>query len=350
MFYIIVLLASSMTSIKLELTKKLNDLAREGKLDGSVAILNLPGEFHCEKIEEIRQTPGGLWVQSCKDCVAEKEIPKRRLPSGKLNEIIDHFSANYGTKFIAIPGRGNPLHPKVREETLEKIRYASTKGLQSYIFSASNGLTEDICRTLAEKGTNVMMSLRGNPFIDSAFFSGKQYPSSTGNKQNEARIAERFRRLIKAYQESPNQPEPGTTRLAMNYVVTETDLTDNGKKIKDLRQATSDNGILLVTNSEFDIYTNKRMSPETKERILSLTSPHSTTVNGQCRMGARSSLTIDSDGTVLPCPYFPNWRGYGNVLTPDGKLNIELLNRILPYNSGKACILRESPVRLENKP
>jgi len=338
--------------MKLEIPKKLEDLAKEGTLDRIIAILNLPAEFHCEKFYEKRQSPDGLWIQSCKDCVAEKDIPKTRLQIDKIKEIIDYFASNQGTNFIAIPGRGNPLHPKVREETLEKIRYASTKGLQSYLFSASNGLTEDICRTLAEKGTNVMMSLRGNPFIDAEFFSGKNYPISTGNKQNKARIAENFRRLITAYRESPNQPESGTTRLAMNYVVTEADLIDNGKRINYLKQATLDSGILLVTNPEFDIYTNPKISAETRERILSLTSPHSTMVNGQCRMGARSSLTIDSDGKILRCPYLPRELGYGNVLTKDGRLDIERIQRALTeYASGKAyaCVARES-LKAENKP
>src|SRR3989338_4174868 len=100
--------------IMLEITQKLKDMSDKGLLDNSIAILNLPARNLCNKR-------------------AEKVIGD---------------SGNYETKFITINGRGDPFHPNIRQETLEKINYAYKNGIKSYIFTAGNNL--DI--TLSEIG------------------------------------------------------------------------------------------------------------------------------------------------------------------------------------------------------
>jgi MoaA/NifB/PqqE/SkfB family radical SAM enzyme len=348
-FYIIVLLASSM---ELEITKELKDLAKKGKLDNSVAILNMPAANECEKRKQLIMAPSGELVPACGICVTQLILDKNRISPNQIRQVIDYFAQNHETKFITIPGEGNPLHPKVKQETLDKIRYASSKGIQAYTFNAGNGLDEKTCQILADNKTNVMMSLRGNPFIDADFFRGKQYPSSTGKLQNQARIAEMFRRLIKTYQDNSNQPEQGTTRLGMNYTVTEIDLRDNGRKLTDLRKAAEDNGIFVVANTEFDLYSNPQTNQETKKRLGALTFGHSTSVNGVCQMGAGWSITISPEGYILRCPYLGKEMSRGNLFTKSKELDYNLIERVLgEFKTERkyACVLRQTDIMPSKK-
>ena len=235
--------------------------------------------------------------------------------------MIDFFVKTYGTRFITINGRGDPFHPILQEETLEKISSAHEKGVQAYVFTAGNNLTQEICDSLAEHEANVTISLFGNQFIDADFFYGREYTSNKGRFQNQARIAENLRRLIKTYARARKQPAEGLTRLAMNYVISERDLLDE-TKIANIKQAANKTGIAFVCNSDFELHPDR----QTMEKLSKLSRkyadfnlPHSTFVIGKCQMGAGSSATIDFDGTLFRCPYLTD-EGDGNInfLTEEG--------------------------------
>lgn len=299
---------------KLEITKRLEDLAFEGMLDTSVAILNLPSANYCEKRAEQIFVDGRL-QQSCLGCVTQGIKAHASLEIDSVKKVIDFFAEHYGTRFITINGRGDPFNPRLREHNLEKISYAhEVYGIAAYVFTAGNNLDEQTCQALADHEANVMISLFGNRFIDSDFFSGRQYPSAEKPLQNQAVIAENLRSLIRTFREHPGQPEDGTTRIGMNYVVSENDLADGGAKIKRLKQAANDNGIFFVVNTNFE-----KQQDDSKQKLFEQYAyeytdfqlRHSTEVNGQCQMGAGSGATVDYDGMLLRCPYMDNADGNG---------------------------------------
>lgn len=299
---------------KLEITRELEKLAEEGNLDDMIAILNLPSANYCEKRAE-RVLVGGELQQSCFGCVTQGIKSRDYLGIEEIKRIIDFFAETHGTRFITINGRGDPFNPRLKEENLEKIAYAfETYGIQAYVFTAGNNLDEQTCRMLAENRANVMISLFGNSFIDAGFFSGKEYPSAQRPLQNQAEIAGNLRRLIKAYRENPSQPEEGTTRIGMNYVVSERDLEDGGKKIMALKQAANDNGIFFVVNTRFQKHSDETVQSMFEQFAREYTDfrlQHSTAVSGRCQMGAGSSATVDFDGTLLRCPYMSVAQGDG---------------------------------------
>lgn len=326
---------------KLEITKKLEDLAAQGILDSSIAILNLPTLNLCEKRAERIELRGRL-VQPCDGCVTQKVKLGKRMSQDQVKEIIDHFVVSYGTRFITINGRGDPFHPKLKEETLGKIVYAhDAHGMQSYIFTAGQNLDEEVCSILARYGANTIVSLFGNPFIDVDFFEGREYPISKPPLQNQALIAGNLRRLIDAYRDSENQPEEGTTRVGMSYVVSERDLDDDCAKIKRLKQAANANGIFFNVNTNFNPHPNIEIQRRLKKESREYTDFHlafTTTVDGYCQMGAGSGATVDHDGTLLRCPYMNNSQGDSNFFT-EPEACVEILQRYMRERT-YPCVLR----------
>jgi len=332
-----------MVERKLEITKKLEALAQTGALDSSIAILNLPSANYCEKRAE-RIYIGQKLQQSCFGCVTQRIISNSCLKIEEIKIIIDFFIQKYGTQFITINGRGDPFHPRLKEDNLEKIRYAySQYGVQAYVFTAGDNLDEKTCQTLADCEANIMISLFGNGFIDAGFFKGQEYPTSTRPLQNQAEIAQNLRRLISIYKLRLNQPEEGTTRLGMNYVVSEGDLIDSGAKLKALKQATNDSGIFFVVNTNFQKhpdYETQRIFEEHAYEYSDFHLRHSTFVNGQCQMGAGSSATLDFDGMLLRCPYMDNAEGNGRFQN----LSLERVKEILKWymeDRSYPCVMRK---------
>ena len=301
---------------KLEITQRLESLARapsrkgfSNRLMDGVAILNLPAPYYCER--------------NCPGCITKREENidrerKERLPLESIKSLIDFFADEYGTQFITINGRGDPFHPEVQTETLEKIMYAKSKGIQSYVFSAGDNLNEDICHMLAEHEVNVMMSLYGNPFADEA--------------------GENLRNLIRIYNSFPKQPEEGLTRIGMNYVVGPGDLRDKSRLLH-ARQSAHENGLFFVCNTVF--------SQKAGEELTSLASehtdfrlPHSTFADGRCQMGAGSSITIAANGEIYRCPYMLDGS--------DGKISErseQMLNATISRYLGNreySCVIRKN--------
>lgn len=295
---------------KLEITSKLEDLANDGTLDCRIAVLNLPSANYCRKRTELVQINDGKLQQACQGCITQMIKCEDSLGIEDVKSVIDYFTLNYGTKFITINGRGDPFHPKLVECNLGKIRYAYQKyGIQAYVFTAGNDLHEKTCDILAENEANVMISLFGNQFIDAEFFSGKEYPKSKRPMQNQNEIAGNLRRLIEIYNEHPKQPKNGTTRVGMNYVVSERDIMDGRVKIRALKEAANSNNIFFVVNTCFDKNADESIQTQL-EKIAHQYSDfglkHSTSVNGQCQMGAGSAATVDYNGMLLRCPYMKN--------------------------------------------
>lgn len=316
--------------LKLEITKTLEKLAEQGRLDNSIAILNLPAMFLCEKM--------------CSGCyfTDQEANHNRRLGVDKINQVIDYFQESYDIKFITINGRGDPFHPSLVEETLGKIAYASLLGIKSYVFTAGDNLNDDAIATLVEREANVMISLFGNKFIDAGFFEGKGY------RGEQKVITDNLRALIEAYRTNgvlnswyDVVSEEGisserVTRIGMNYVVSEKDLEDE-TRIKELKQAVNEAGMFFVVNVDFK--SNNQRLQEIVNKYSNFQIPHSTAINGICRMGAASSATVDYDGTIYKCPYMTK-DGEGNFFERlrDGTLANVLNN--FARNEGYSCVLR----------
>lgn len=327
---------------KLEITKKLEDMAKDGILDSRIAILNMPAANYCEKRSETVYVDGRL-RQSCLGCVTQGIGSLGRLSLGRIKEIIDYFVEEYGTRFITINGRGDPFHPALKEETLEKIDYAARRhDVQAYVFTAGDNLDEKTCGLLAASGTNVLISLFGNAFIDAGFFAGKDYPSSSRPIQDRARIAGNLRRLIRVYRDANDKSEDWTTRLGMNYVVSERDLADKTRLV-DLKRAANDNRLFFVCNTNFKPHPDadtQRLLEQMAEGYSDFHFRHSTPVNGQCQMGAGSSATIDYDGMLLRCPYMDNSDGDGRFQD----LSVDELKTVLErymLDRSYPCVMRK---------
>ena len=305
---------------KLEITTMLEE---QNGLDESIFILNLPAAKLC--------------THGCRGCITgnlEANLDEN-LPINDIKGIIDYFHQNYKTRFITVNGRGDPFHPRLKEETLEKIEYATSKNIQSYIFTAGDNLDSRVCDILAENKSNVMISLFGNQFIDSKFFEGQEY---TGKEKT---IAENIRRLIERYNSDTLNPKKGVTRIGMNYVISERDLEDE-QKIKDLKEKANQNNIFFICNTNFHF----NYSKDTQNRMRELANKysdfhleHSTAVNGQCRMGSGSSATVDYNGALYKCPYM-NGIGDGNFMKLSEEDRKKVLGNYLKNNE-YACVLRK---------
>lgn len=332
-----------MVERKLEITEKLENLAQEGALDEGIAILNLPSANYCEKRAERIYVDGRL-QQSCFGCVTQSIKLGDYLGIGGIKKVVGFFVEHYETRFITVNGRGDPFHPRLKEDNLEKIHCAHERyGIQAYIFTAGNNLDERTCQALAENEANVMISLFGNWFIDADFFAGKEYPAASKPLQNQAVVAENLRRLIGVYKKHLHQPEEGTTRVGMNYVVSEKDLEDGGAKVRALKQAANDNEIFFLVNTNFQKHIGgrtQRLFEQFAHEYSDFHLRHSTVVNGQCQMGAGSSATIDFDGMLLRCPYMDNKEGEGKFQD----LSPERIKKILKkYTEDRSypCVMRK---------
>ena len=329
---------------KLEITHELEKLAEEDKLDSKIAILNLPTANYCEKRAERVLNEQGELEQSCLGCIHNELKSTSRLSKDRIEEVIDYFAKNHGTKFITINGRGDPFFPTLKPETVHKVQYAyQNYNIQSYIFTAGDNLDEQTCRILAESDANITISLFGNKFIDADFFAGKEYASAEKPLQNQANIAENLRRLISTYRASPNQPKEGTTRLGMNYVVSESDLQDDGRKVSALKQVANENGLFFVCNTPFE----KNSDSAIQQRLETLAHQHSdfnlqhsTAVKGQCQMGAGSSATVDYDGTMLRCPYMDNKDGNGKFQELSQEEREQILEKYV-QDRAYLCVMRK---------
>lgn len=332
-----------MVEKKIEITKKLEDLAKEGALDSGIVILNLPSANYCEKRAE-RISVGGKLQQSCLGCVTQKIQSKNSLRIGEIKKIIDFFAEQYGTQFITINGRGDPFHPQLADLNLEKIRYAYEKyGIQSYVFSAGNNLDGRVCRTLADNEANVMISLFGNKFIDSDFFSGKEYLPAPKPLQDKKEIAENLRRLIETFRRHPKQAKEGTTRIGMNYVVSERDFANDGVKVRFLKRSANDNEIFFVVNTPFQKHRNEYVQKLLESYAYAYSDfslRHSTAVGGQCQMGAGSSATVDHNGMLLRCPYMNNEDGDGKFQDLSPEKIKEILGKYMKDRS-YPCVMRK---------
>lgn len=319
---------------KLEITKKLETMAKKqtrfgSLLEDSVAILNLPTIFQCQK--------------GCRSCVMQ-ENPRvdrekeERLPFWMMLKAISRFRESFGTEFVTINGRGDPLHPSLVDETLEKIAFSSGRGIGSYIFTAGENLDDELCRTLAWQEVNVMISLFGNAFVDADFFDGKEYQGKEGI------VAKNIRTLISAFERCEKQPEEGLTRLGMNYVVGEKDIV-NQSRLMALRAAASEHGIFFICNVNFREETDQLLRKKIRQ-IAKQNSDfgleHSTYVDGVCQMGAGSSITIAPDGELYRCPYMLDGSD-GNIAT----ITLEKLSRILSghiRDKRFSCVLRKTEI------
>jgi len=332
-----------MVEKKLEITSKLEKLAVEGTLNSKIAILNLPSANFCEKRAEKIEV-GEVTQQSCLGCVTQGITTREAIGIGEVMRIIDYFAEQHGTRFITINGRGDPFHPKVADLNTEKIKYAHERyGLQAYVFTAGNNLDEKLCRFLVDHESNVMISLFGNKFIDADFFSGRKYSSSPKPLQDCNMIATNLRRLIVAYAESKGQPEAGTTRIGMNYVIDLSDLKEDGKKVSALKEVANDHGLFFVCNTHFVKHPDQKIQQEFEhmaDQYSNFHLRHSTAVNGQCQMGAGSGATVDFDGTLLRCPYMSTLEGDGKFR----ELSLSERERVVDeymHDRSYPCVMRK---------
>lgn len=217
----------------------------------------------------------------------------------------------------------------------------------SFIFTAGNNLDGNIeektCKILVESGANVIWSLFGNGFIDSDFFDGREYPSAQPPIQDQRKIAENMRRLISAYNDFDDQPEEGTTRIGISYVISKKDLDEDCAKIKRLKQACNENGIFFNCNTNFHSHPNPDIQRRLEEASVKYTDfglKNTTTVNGYCQMGAGSSATVDHDGTLLRCPYMDRSQGEGNILVHDRPFITDILRKFMTERT-LPCVIRE---------
>ena len=341
---------------KLEIQKKLEELAEQDELDGRfniglndrLVVLNLPAMFACKK------KCGGCYF------LEHKPKPWKRLDLDQIREIINHFHKTDGIKFITINGRGDPFHDTgnpyhyaglqikdnkvivgIKEETMLKITYASSLGIGSYVFTAGDNLGDLSCSVLVNSGANVMISLFGNEFIDADFFSGKQY------KRKQKVIANNLRRLITTYNGSAEVLPEGITRLGMNYVVGEKDLTEKGiTRLAEFKQAANENKIYFHCNTNFALHPGPEIQKELEQladQYSNFGMRHSLAVRGPCRMGAASTVTVDYDGTLYQCPYMTNG-GQGNFFEKLANGTLDGVLKEFIRKKEYVCMLRGTKV------
>lgn len=313
--------------LKLEINHRLEQM--RGRLDKSIAILNVPVAFHC--------------LHKCKGCISRKagrEMIKKEkkgaLPRKEVRKIIDYFKDRYDTKFITVNGRGDPFHPEVRGDTADRIRYARKNGMQPYIFTAGDNLTGETSKMLSENEANVMISLFGNGFIDTDFFENKK-----GYKEKQEEIAYNLRTLITMYRVCGKYPDKGLTRIGMNYVVREKDLKDRNK-LAELKEAANEYGIFFVCNVDFfleDAEVRKKLQELAIENS-DFNLVHSTAVDRVCQMGAGSSATIAPNGDLYRCPYMMEGSDGNFTEMPEEERRRILTGYMI--DERYACVLRKT--------
>ncbi len=328
---------------KLAITRGLEVAHENGDMrTGRVLVLNLPAPFYC--------------TRGCRECISksqpgisnEKQAP---LAPETIRKAIDLFATGYGTRYITINGRGDPFHPQIREETLRKIGHASDRyGIQSYVFTAGDGLDPELCEFLNDRKANVMISLLGNPgLVDPRFFQGAGHTGFKGI------IAENIRRLIETYRTSDRGVDTEITRLGMNYVVFPDDLAESRRALLlEFKMAAEGAGVYLGANLPFDLV---RFQPDTVRELRGLAVElssggivHSTVVNGVCQMGAGSSLTMAANGDVYRCPYQgggPGQESLGTIRACSslGEMDdrvFKILEKINAAGQQFACVMRRT--------
>jgi len=277
-------------------------------------MLNLPAPMYCDK--------------GCGGCYNDDlEVdPEKAMTPEQTREVMDFFKREHGTEFITINGRGDIFHPEVRGQTLEKINYAASKGIQSYVFTAGDSLDNEIIETLSGTGTNVMISLLGNDFIDTGFFDRSVHLQPTAYK---------IKALLSAYTSSFS-PVHGTTRIGMNYVISKRDVKDE-THVSSLKHVINDHGIFFVCNTNFQGATQEEK--ELAHRYSDFNLRHSTAVDGICQMGAGSSATVDYDGALFRCPYMKEGSD-GNffTMTPG---DVRAILTKYRFDIARSCVVRE---------
>ncbi|MBN2121498.1 hypothetical protein JW721_00360 [Candidatus Micrarchaeota archaeon] len=297
-------------------------------------ILNLPGTFHCE--------------EQCRKCINREGSAANahfrelngKLPMKATKQLISLFARRFGTKFVAISGRGDPFHPRVAQETMQKIAHATSEGVRSYVFTQGNNLSPQICRFLSNHGVNVMIGLAGNnTFIDEKFFKGAAYGGRS------AEIATSLRTLFLAYTYCSNPPAYGLTRLGMNYV-----LGINGEpdldKLAALKDAANGNGIYFVCNTPLHSEEGRKHKRKMAALALAYSDfnlPHSTYADGRCQMGAGSSITIAPNEDVYRCPHMMEG-SMGNIMLLKEEPLTALFSRCLG-DRRHACVIRKTTAR-----
>jgi len=310
---------------KLEITNELEKLAEQDQLNDRLAVLNLPAIYVCEK--------------QCRGCYFSKHEPdpRKKLSINQIFDTIDYFNKNHEIIFITINGRGDSFHPTIVSETLQKIRYANSLGIGSYVFTAGDNLDSSNCKALAKNKANVMISLLGNQFVDAEFFDGKEV------KEKQGVVANNLRRLMRTYKKLVQQPEEGITRLGMNYVISEKDLSETDRLVA-LKQAANKHQIYFHCNTNFSLHPDKGIQKaleQLADEFSNFRMRHSLAVDGPCRMGAASTVTVDYDGTLYQCPYMTSGDlGKFFERLTDGTLE-EVLKEFAK-NKGFVCVLRDS--------
>jgi hypothetical protein len=122
----------------------------------------------------------------------------------------------------------------------------------------------------------------------------------------------------------------------MNYVISEEDLKDNGKKIQSLKNAANKNGIFFVCNTNFNGFSEEERKLANKYSNFGL--EHSTFVDGRCQMGAGSSATVDYDGKLFRCPYMDG-NGDGNFVQMSEEEREKVLRNYI-NDKDYSCVIR----------
>jgi len=119
---------------------------------------------------------------------------------------------------------------------------------------------------------------------------------------------------------------------------------NDGRNIRELKEAANQNRIFFVCNTPFLKNENLGIQRELSEKAQFYTDfnlRHSTAVDGQCQMGAGSSATLDYDGMLLRCPYMDNQtQGDGKFLELSERDRRGVIRR---YMADRAfpCVMRK---------
>jgi hypothetical protein len=223
---------------------------------------------------------------------------------------------------------------------MHKISCASELGIQALLFTSGDHVDPELAASLARHRSNLVVSLFGNPFVDADFLA-----DHTVHPAFSEPAARGLYYLMSAY---ALEPESESTRIAFNYVVSESDLRDP-TRLAALKVAIESHGFCLVCNTDFfpekyhaDVWAALgRLAIE----YSTLGNPHTTVVDGVCQMGAGSSFTIAANGDIYRCPYL--------VGNPDGNITVispeELDGLISKYKLHRefACVFRRTPIPKE---
>ncbi|OIO65765.1 hypothetical protein COY28_00625 [Candidatus Woesearchaeota archaeon CG_4_10_14_0_2_um_filter_57_5] len=337
--------------VELEVADRLQKMYLEGTLERSIALLNITRPNICEKRGESQEIDGQV-QQSCRGCVTQGIGRKGAYASlEQLTGIIDYFAQTWGARVLAIPGQGNPLHPALAQDTMALLEYAfNTYGMIGYTFNAVDNLTEENCRRLADAQVNVMVSLKGNQFIDAPFFHDhpRYSPPTRKGEQDRPRIAEELNRFLDIYGDHPDQPAEGLTRIGFNYVVGPSDVADQGAKLDRLSKAIRARGYWFGVNTPFE--RNEDQGVQARLEALQreyVDRPHSLAIKTsdgvhQCALGNTWTATVGPFGELYQCPYMGGMQtdGLFQKVLNDGPDAMSGLMRRYMAPKDTPCIMR----------